>query len=235
MARSNRKLDALEQMLERTGDDPERLDLVKRAQRFKRSWVELAEALARVHKNQAYVTWGYGDLHEYCARELAIKPATADKLLLSLSTVERHAPEVLKRDGVARDIPSIDAVDYFNRALGSEDKPGPFRRLDAPDELVQQLRSAVFDEGNSVRELRERFDPVLRPKPEQSEALEQLRRTRAAAHKLQGLLPEVEGLTEARVGRVLAALEALLRDLDALEASASKSAARRAHRARGQA
>ncbi len=235
MARSNRKLDALEQMLERAGDDPERLDLVKRAQRFKRSWVELAEALARVRASQAYLAWGYGDLHEYCSRELAIKTATVDKLLLSLSTVERHAPEVLARDGVARDIPSIDAVDYFNRALGSEDKPGPFRRLDAPDELVQQLRSAVFDEGNSVRELRERFDPVLRPKPEQSEKLELLRKTRSAAAKLQSLLPEVDGLTEARVGRVLAALEALLRDLDALEASASKAAARRAQRARGQA
>jgi hypothetical protein len=230
MARGNRKLDALEQMLERTGDDPLRLDLVQRAQRFKRSWVELAEALIRVRDNRGYQSWGYADLHEYCSKELAIKAATVDKLLLSFVTVERHAPEVLRRDGVARDIPSIDAVDYFSRALGSDEKPGPFRRLDAPSGVVEQLRSAVFDEGQSVRELRQRFDPVVHPKSEQDETVEQLRRTRAAAQKLTGLLGEVAGLTEARIGRVLAALEALVRDLEVLEATATKSAARRAAR-----
>ena len=71
---------------------------------------------------------------------------------------------------MARDIPSIDAVDFFSRALGSDEKPGPVRRLDAADETIEQLRSAVFDEGSNVRELRERFQPVLRPQAEPSEA-----------------------------------------------------------------
>jgi hypothetical protein len=228
MARANRKLDALEQILSRAGDDPVRLDLVQRAQRFKRSWVELAEGLTQLQRSRAYEDWGYADLHENCSKELAIKQATVDKLLLSFGTVQRHAPEVLRHDGVGRSIPSIEAVDYFNRALGSDEKPGPFRRLDAPGDLVDQLRSAVFEENSSVRELRERFEPVIHPKPDRSDALDLIRRTRAAATKLEALLSEVDGLTEARVARVVAALEALKRDLDAIETSASKSAARKA-------
>jgi hypothetical protein len=225
MPRSRSKLDDLADMLERTGDDPERLDIVQRAQRFKRSWVDLAEALVRLRKSRAYEAWGYADLHEYCNKELAIRGATVDKLLLSFTTVERHAPEVLARDGVARDIPSIEAVDFFTRALGSDDKPGPFRRLDAPDDVVEQLRSAVFDEGQGVRELRERFNPVLHPKNDNAEAQDVVRKAHAAAKKLVDLLPEVDGLTSARVGRTIAALEAVLRDLDGLlTASAAKTA-----------
>lgn len=226
MPRSHKKLDALAEMLERTGDDPVRLGLVQRAQRFKRSWVDLGEALTRLRESRGYEAWGYADLHEYCAKELSIKGATVDKLVLSFATLERHAPEVLDRDGVARNIPSLEAVDYFNRALGTDQRPGPFRRLDARDDMVEQLRSAVFEEGQSVRELRERFNPVLHDKPEASEAHELLRKARALTDKLTQLLPELRGLTEARIGRVIAALEALTRDLDALEAVAAKGEAK---------
>lgn len=217
MARGNPKLDALAQMLERTGDDPQRLELVKRAQRFKRSWVELAEALATLHKNRAFERWGYGDLQDYCSKELQIRAATVDKLLLSLSTVQHHAPDVLKRDGVARDIPSLDAVDYFGRALGTEQRPGPVRRLDAPDEVIEQLRTAVFDEGQGVRELRQHFTPLLRPEREHEDRGDDVvRKAKAAAERLVELVPNVRGVSEARVGRVLAVLEALLRDLEGL-------------------
>ena len=229
MSRANKKLDALEEVLARSGEDPGRLELVRCAQRFKRSWVELAEALAELRKTRAYERWGYSDLADYCNKELAIRPATADKLLLSLSTLERHAPEVLRRDGVARNIPSIEAVDFYNRALGDEERPGPFLRLDAPDELVEQLKSAVFDEGQSVRELRERFAPVMRPKTESDPEHDHAKKTRAAATRLHELVPEVPGLTEARLGRVLAMLEALISDIDAImdkPAAARKSSKR---------
>jgi hypothetical protein len=234
MPRARSKLDALAEMLERTGDDPLRLDCVQRAQRFKRSWVDLADALTKLRHSRAYEAWGYSDLQEYCSNELAIRSATVDKLLLSFATVQRHAPDVLARDGVARDIPSIDAVDFFSRALGSDDKPGPLRRLDAPNETIEELRSAVFDQGSNVRELRERFQPVLRPQAEPSEAQEPARKARAAAAKLCELLPELSGVTDARIGRTLAALEALMRDLDALldvDAAKTAKAANRTARA----
>lgn len=200
-------------MLERAGDDPERLGLVERAQRFKRSWIELAEALAGLRKTRSYERWGYADLHEYCNRELSIKPATVDKLLLSFGTVARYAPEVLEHDGVAHQVPSIDAVDYFSRAIGDDERPGPFRRLDVKNDVVEQLRAAVFDEGQGVRELRERFNPVLKPKtlPEGSELA---RRARDTAKRLLALLPDLRELSEARIGRVTAALESLIRDLE---------------------
>ena len=215
MARGNPKLDALEQMLQR-GDDPQRLEIVRRAQRFKRSWVELAEALANLRKNRAFERWGYGDLQDYCSKELQIRAATVDKLLLSLSTVQRHAPEVLKRDGVAHDIPSLDAVDYFGRAIGTEEKPGPVRRLDAPDDVIEQLRTAVFDENQGVRELRQTFTPLLRPERVVDEGDDHAKKAKAAAQKLIELVPNVRGVSEARVGRVIAVLEALLRDLEGL-------------------
>jgi hypothetical protein len=240
MSRGNPKLDALEKMLERGGDDPQRLELVKRAQRFKRSWVELAEALDKLRKNRAFERWGYGDLQDYCSKELQIRGATVDKLLLSLSTVQRHAPEVLKRDGVAHDIPSLDAVDYFGRALGTEEKPGPVRRLDAPDAVIEQLRNAVFDEGQGVRELRQHFTPILRPEREHEERGDDaVRKAKAAAEKLVELVPNIRGVSEARVGRVLAVLEALLRDLESLVSapvaarSAGKTVRERGKRPRG--
>ena len=79
-------------------------------------WIELGEGLWRLRKQRKYEAWGYSDLHEYCQKELHIKAATIDKLMLSYGTVREHAPDVLRRDGVARDIPSLEAVDYFARA-----------------------------------------------------------------------------------------------------------------------
>jgi hypothetical protein len=221
------RLDALEAMLARTGDDPERLALVQRAQRFKRSWVELAQALAGLRASRSYERWGFADLNEYCAKELSVKPATVDKLLLSLSTVQRHAPEVLERDGVASPIPSLDAVEYFGRALGTDERPGPARRLDAPDDVIAELRSAVFDESQGVRELRQRFTPTLHPeRAERDEDDEVVRRAQQASERLRELVHDVPGLTEARIARVVAALEAFERDLAALQPA--RDAARRA-------
>jgi hypothetical protein len=226
---THERLEALADQLEQHGEDPARVEIVRRAQRFKRSWVELAEGLCMLRDSRAYEDWGFGDVHEYCQRELAIKPSTADKLMMSFGTVQRHAPEVLQRDGVSREIPSIDAVDYFTRALrdtGEGEAGEASRRLDAPRDVIDQLRSAVFEEGSSVSELRQRFNPVLRPKPEGAEERELLRKTKSAAKRLSELVHQVPELSEARVARVDAVVEALLRDVDKLleEAGASVTA-----------
>jgi len=230
MARSNQKLDALQKMLERTGNDPQRLDLVQRAQHFKRSWLELAKGLIALRNSREFERWGFSDLHDYCSKELAIKAATVDKLLVSFSTVERHAPDVLDHDGVARQIPSLDSVDYFNRALGSDERPGPFRRLDAKGGAIEQLRSAVFDDGDGVRELRERFRPVLRPQAAGDVSVDLARKAKTLAGQLIALLPQLVGVTEARVGRVTAALESLQRDLETQLASGERETAAAAPR-----
>lgn len=208
------RLEALADQLERAGDDPFRVTLLRCAQRFKRSWLELAKVLSELQSRRAFDRWGYADLHEYCQKELSIRPSTVDKLLLSYGTVQRHAPEVLMPSRERGEVPSIDAVDYFARAIGREEAAAG-KRLDAAPEVIDKLRAAVFEEGRSLPELRAEFSPLLRPKAQ--EADDAAARARAAAQRLLGLLPNVPGLTEARMARTCAALEALVRDLDALE------------------
>lgn len=229
-------LEALADQLERSGGDPARVDIVRRAERFKRSWVELAEGLYKLRKQRKYEQWGYSELHEYCLKELHIKAATIDKLMISYGTLRDHAPDVLKRDGVARDIPSLEAVDYFSRALPpQESEDGEVtsmrRRLDAPPSVLDELRSAVFDEARSVGELRKRFDPILRPKPEGSDEVEALRKLKVVAERLAAGVQSTPGLTEKRVARVVAMVEALVRDLDELIEEAPKAPARKTHAA----
>jgi hypothetical protein len=218
MSKGHEVLEALADRMENSGADPARVDIVRRAQRFKRSWLELAEGLSALRKSRRYEKWGYAELSEYCQKELHIKAATLDKLMLSYGALREHAPEVLRRDGVSREIPSLDTVDYFSRAVGvsGEDGGSASRRLDAPREVLDELRSAVFDEGATLGDLRKRFDPILRPKNVEDEQSEGLRRTKALAERLAQSVQTLEGLSEKRVARVVASVEALVRDLDEL-------------------
>ncbi|MDD9942193.1 MAG: hypothetical protein OXU20_14200 [Myxococcales bacterium] len=221
MTASQQRLATLLARLEE-GDDDERAEIVRRALLFKRAWVELAQGLARLQRSQAFSRWGYEDLHAYCSGELMIKPATVDKLLLSLSAVRTHAPDVLRQGRRAADVPSLESVDYFARALNLTDKnenDSDSRRLDAPPDVVDELRAAVFEEGQSVGELRKRFNPVLRPKSPEQEAQELTRKTRTAIQRLLDLVRNLDGLTEKRVARVEAVLDAVMRDLDELDAA----------------
>lgn len=219
MSQGHEVLEALADRMEQGGGDPVRVDIVRRAQRFKRSWVELAEGLTALRKSRRYEQWGYADLGDYCQKELHIKSATLDKLVLSYGALRQHAPEVLRRDGVSREIPSLEAVDYFSRAIGSGNDGGNLkdkRRLDAPREVLDELRAAVFEEARSVGELRKRFDPILRPKSASEDAADGLRKLKALAERMTASVQTTEGLSEKRVGRVLAVMEALIRDVDEL-------------------
>lgn len=220
------KLEALLRKLERSGADAARLDALRCAQQFKRSWVELAGKLVAVRRDRAYEAWEYDDFYRYCADELQLKRATVDKLTISFSTLERVAPQVLAWDGVAKTIPSYEAVDYLSKAmrlppdpkLDDGEKPRPRRDLgpEPPRELIKELRQAVFDEGQTVAELRKRFDPVLWPKPKGAEKLEILTRASGLARKLAEALPEIDGLSDKRVAGLEQALGALRQELEAL-------------------
>lgn len=224
MARADEKLESLVDMLERSGDDAERLDIVKRAQRFKRSWIELGEGIAKLRKTRAYEKWGYRDLHEYCRMELHIQAATVDKLSMSYSTLKKHAPTVLERDGLTKEIPSIDAVEYFGKAMGMAPEGKELREpVDAPRGVVDELRAAVFDDGHTVSELRRRFNPMIHPKDPETESRELVRRTRGAARKLSELIHTVDGLPQGRVEKVETAIIGLLKDLEALSSGKAQA------------
>ncbi|MBC8072536.1 MAG: hypothetical protein IAG13_29715 [Deltaproteobacteria bacterium] len=223
MAPASDKLEALLQRLERTGAEPARLDSIRCAQQFKRSWIELAGKLVELRKSRSYEAWGFDDFHRYCAEELQLRRATVDKLTISFSTLERVAPQVLTWDGVAKTIPSYEAVDYLGRAMGlppvGDDGEAKPRRRDEPAqprELIKEVRSAVFDEGQTVAELRKRFDPVLWPKPKGAEKLELLIKAGSLARKLAEVLTEIDGLSEKRAASIEQALGGLRQELDAL-------------------
>ncbi|MFV8755826.1 hypothetical protein ACNOYE_35185 [Nannocystaceae bacterium ST9] len=235
MPRTSRKLDALAALLERTNGDPKRIEAVRRAQGFRRSWIDLAETLCRIRNQGLFEKWGFSDFHEYCQEELTLKRATVDKLTISYSTLERHAPQVLERDGVANTIPSYEAIDYFHKTVGEFDEPPathaandgegeeeltiPRRgRVPLPPtpELRREFEQAVFDEGQPVGELRKRFDQHFFPRPSGADELDSIRKASATARKLAALIVEIPGLPEKQVRRVEAELGKLREALDDL-------------------
>lgn len=223
------KIEALLARLEQTGAEPRRLEALRSTQRFKRSWVELAEILVEIRRDKAYERWGYEDFHVYCAQELHLKRATVDKLTISFSTLKRLAPQVLQWDGVERELPSLQAVDYFGKAMDAVRSPAA---NDAgkppPREVIKELRQAVFDEGQSVAELRRRFDPIFHPKPRGAAQLEIIQKALGASRRLAELLPEIEGLSERKLEKVEQALGALRQELEALAEPLRERLARKA-------
>jgi len=216
------KIEALLRRLERTGAEPARLDALRCAQGFKRSWVELAGKLVEIRRERAYEAWGYDDFHRYCNDELHLRRATVDKLTISFHTLERVAPQVLSWDGVAKTIPSYDAIDYLGKAmrvpreLGDDEKPKRREEPAPPREVIKELRQAVFDEGQSVGELRKRFDPVLWPKPKGADELELVQKASALARKLVETIAEIDGLSERRVAQLEQVIGGLRQELEAI-------------------
>ncbi len=214
---THQRLGDLAEALEAEGADELRVHVVRRAREFKRSWVMMAEALVEVRNRESYLEWGYDDFYTYCSLELQIKQSTADKLTGSYVALKRHAPSVLKRDGLNERIPTCDAVDYFAKALQkAPDNDAPDRAID--QEVVDELRHAVFEEGAPVSDLRKRFNPVFNPKPEGAEAIDTIRRATATIRRLERTIEEIDGLRRPTVRASLDALEALREELtDLLE------------------
>jgi hypothetical protein len=212
---THQRLGDLAEALEAEGADELRVHVVRRAREFKRSWVMMAEALVEVRNRESYLEWGYEDFYNYCSLELQLKQATADKLTGSYVALKRHAPSVLKRDGLNERIPTCDAVDYFARALQKNPSNDDGERAVA-EEVVDELRHAVFEEGAPVSDLRKRFNPVFNPKSEGAEQMDTLRRATAAVRRLERTIEEIEGLPRTRVRASLDALEALREDLTGL-------------------
>lgn len=193
------KLLVLRSELEHGGADPERLYAVECAYNFKHSWLDMARALVDVRNQNSYEKWGFTDFLNYCERELGLKRAVVDKLTASFYVLERVAPDRLEAPAEDAPIPSCQALDYYSRATGELRLDGNPSR-DAPEEelspeLSGQLYEAVFNQGCSPKQLRERFDPLIRPKPAAKEQQEVTRKALNSARKLHELMEEVEGLS----------------------------------------
>ena len=165
-------------------DDPVRADTLQKARSFKRTWLELAEALARVNEKRLWQGWGFSDFDAYCRKELHLRGSTVAKLLGSYRFLETSAPRVLERakeDRYETPIPSLPAVEFVQRAT----ETGA-----ADEETLQSIRRVAFEEGGETPLLSRQFGKLAFPQTDRDRR-DKLRASIAqAARRLSSLIAE---------------------------------------------
>ena len=152
MAKRSRAEQDIERRKQDHADDPERVEVLTRAGRFKRSWVELGEKLADVRGRELHDRWGFGNFNEYCRAELHLRKATADKLTASFGYLTQHAPHILKRDGVTEPFPHQDTVAALAKARETKGLPEP---------MFQAIQADVFSADVSPSSLAKKFKEAI--------------------------------------------------------------------------
>jgi len=192
-------------------DDPERAELLRRARRFKASWIELAESLTQAKRNGRWRAWGYESLEAYAKGELHLRQETVDKLTGSYSFLQRQAPAVLQRDGVRQQIPSYRAVDFLRRAEESDL---------APRDLVDEIRTRVLDEVKPLTAVSRAYRDVVFPVDEDQQLARERAGLRNVAKRLRELLAASQTVPRRLSAEVGEALERLLEAIDDQEEAA---------------
>ena len=184
---------------------PRRL-VIEGARRFKAAWVEFARLLSEVRRGQLWREWGYPGFDRYCASELFIRKATAEKLTASFGFLERHEPRLAQGLGDEK-APPFEVIEVLSRAEAAG-------RLSADG--WRQLRDEVIDRpptpAGMSRALAERFGPEPKvPRPPRGERLVRLAASarrlaeacaaegavpRAISARAEALAEELEGLGE---------------------------------------
>lgn len=164
---------------ERINEFPEgsfRRNVLESARRFKSSWVELGRLLSQVRREESWRDWGYEGFDSYCAKELFLTRATAEKLTVSYGFLERREPDMVRARQV-REAPPFEVIEVLSRAEAAG-------RLD--DRAWAELREGVLegeaDRTEVAKRLHERFGPAPRPPP--AAPAERLARLAAAANRL---------------------------------------------------
>src|SRR5689334_5351432 len=175
---------AMEDRMLAVSGDPERADTLAKARAFKRTWLELAEALSRAHEKRLWEKWGFSDFDAYCRKELHLRGSTVAKLLGSYRFLETSAPRVLERartDRYEAPIPSLPAVEFVQRAT----QTGA-----ADEETLRSIHRVAFDEGAEAPLLTRQFGKLAFPQTDRDRR-EKLRGSIAqAARRLSSLVAE---------------------------------------------
>jgi len=189
--------------------DPQRADTLAKARAFKRTWLELAEALAAVQHGATWERWGFTDFDAYCRKELHLRSSTVAKLLGSYRFLETSAPRVLERaraDHFEAPIPTMPAVEFVQRAT---------ERAAADPETLETIQRVAFDEGLEAPLLARRFKDVAFPETDRDRREKLRSHIAQAARRLSSLIAE-EGSPvpkkiaiklEETVGELLEAIE----------------------------
>lgn len=184
--------------------DPERAGLLECARRFKSSWIELAEALTKVRSTGRFRDWGYESIEEYARKELCIRQDTLDKLTGSFVFLKKRAPEVLARDGVSAPIPSYQAIDFLAHAE---------ERSEIGQDVVEQMRKRVFDEGATVTALNRQYKDVVFPRDPEEKRKQDVAGLRNVGKRLCELLQETQAVPRRLAIEVTESIERLLKSL----------------------
>jgi hypothetical protein len=174
----------MEDRMHAVADDPERADTLAKARAFKRTWLELAEALSRCTEKKLWEKWGFSDFDAYCRKELHLRGSTVAKLLGSYRFLETSAPRVIERareDHYEAPIPSLATVDFVQRAT---------EKGAADSETLQSIHRVAFDEGAEAPVLKHKFGELAFPQTA-GDRKEKLRaQIAAAARRLSALIAE---------------------------------------------
>lgn len=174
---------AMEDRMLAVADDPERADTLAKARAFKRTWLELAEALTRVQSQQAWQRWGFTDFEAYCRKELHLRASTVAKLLGSYRFLETSAPRVIERSrkGELSPVPSLAAVEFVAKAT---------ERGAADPDTMETIQRVAFDEGVDAPLLSRRFKEVAFPETDDDRAGRARQQIVATARRLAALIAD---------------------------------------------
>lgn len=193
-------------------DDPERAELLRRARRFKASWIELAEALTKTRRQGRWKAWGYESFDAYAKSELHLKPETVEKLTGSYSFLQRRAPAVLARDGLKDALPSYQAVDFLRRAEASEG---------APADALDAIRRRVLEDAAPAASVSRAYRDVVFPVDGKAREARDAAGLKNVAKRLRDLLCETRVVPRRLATEVGEALTRLLGALDAHDEKAA--------------
>jgi hypothetical protein len=200
------KVDAVLAHAERRfASDPERAEMIARTRRFKASWIELAESLSNGQRSQRYTAWGYASFEDYYTKELHLKTSTVNKLVGTYAFLRKSAPEVFERDGVGQAFPSLQSIEFLQKAeRAAQDGQ-------VPTDLLAEVRRAIIDDNLPAAKVAKQFKESLFPSDLEVERQKRRRETLKLAQRLAealGLLedavpPEVLEQLQAAIARLL--------------------------------
>jgi len=175
---------AMEDRMLAVAADPERADTLAKARAFKRTWLELAEALNRANDKRLWEKWGFPDFDAYCRKELHLRASTVAKLLGSYRFLESSAPRVIERaraDNFEAPIPSLPAVEFVKRAT---------EKGTADEETLRTIQRVAFDEGADAPVLARKFGDLAFPQTDREKRDKLRAQIAAAARRLSALIAE---------------------------------------------
>jgi hypothetical protein len=196
--------DKLQSRAEELPEGSTRRRLLEGVRRFKAAWVDFGRLLSEARRKELWRPWGYESFDKYCAKELFIRRATADKLTRSFGFLERHEPGLARAKGEV-EAPPFEVIEVLSRAEESG-------RL--PADGWRELRDEVLDRPPTPAALNRKLTEKYGPDPSQKARgkADRMARLAAAARRLAEACGEESAVPDPLARRA----EALADELESL-------------------